>query len=73
MNLNRERQLLLTRRQFFGRTAAGIGTAALASLLNPHLFSGSTVSAAGGGITGAPATEGVLRALQFAPKAKRVI
>src|SRR5438552_3918360 len=73
MNLDRERQLLLTRRQFFRRTAAGIGTAALASLLNPQLFSGSTVSAAGGRVMGAPATEGVLRALHFAPKAKRVI
>jgi hypothetical protein len=73
MDLNRERQLLLTRRQFFGRTAAGIGTAALASLLNPRLFSGSPASAAGGGITGAPAAEGVLRALHFAPRAKRVI
>ena len=73
MDLNRERQLLLTRRQFFGRTAAGIGTAALASLLNPQLFSGRVASAAGGGITGAPAAEGLLRALHFAPRAKRVI
>jgi len=73
MDLNRERQLLLTRRQFFGRSAAGIGTAALASLLNPRLFSGAPAAAAGGGITGAPAAEGVLRALHFAPRAKRVI
>jgi len=54
-----------TRRHFFGRTARGIGTAALASLLAPHL-------------RGAPATvsansEGVLKPLHFAPKAKRVI
>src|SRR5215212_8059542 len=73
MDLTSERQLLLTRRQFFGRGAAGIGTAALASLLNPGLFSGAAASAAGGGVTGAPATEGVLRALHFAPRAKRVI
>src|SRR5438093_7098354 len=73
MDLNRERQLLLTRRQFFGRSAAGIGTAALASLLNPRLFSGRPAWAAGGGITGAPAAEGALRALHFAPGAKRVI
>ena len=33
-----EHQQLLTRRHFFGRTATGIGTAALASLLNPLLF-----------------------------------
>src|SRR5262245_3715692 len=60
-----ERQLLLTRRHFFGRTAAGIGTAALASLLDPRLF------AAAPALPG-PAP-GLLRALHFAPKAKRVI
>ena len=45
----RAHQLLLTRRQLFGRTAAGIGTAALASLLNPELFaeSADTTSSAG--------------------------
>src|SRR6476659_510738 len=74
MDLNRERQLLLTRRQFFGRSAAGIGTAALASLLNPGLFSGAAARAAGGGITGASAMEvTALKALHFAPTAKRVI
>src|SRR5437867_4865501 len=31
-------RLFLTRRHFFGRMAAGIGTAALGSLLNPSLF-----------------------------------
>jgi hypothetical protein len=31
----RQERLLLTRRHFFGRLATGIGTAALASLLNP--------------------------------------
>ena len=36
----REQQLLLTRRHFFGRAATGIGTAALASLVNPRLFAG---------------------------------
>ena len=34
----RQRQILLTRRQLFGRTAVGIGTAGLASLLNPRVF-----------------------------------
>src|SRR5213594_3159761 len=65
MNPEIERQLLLTRRHFFGRTAAGIGTAALASLLDPRLF------AAAPPLPG-PAP-GLLRALHFAPKAKRVI
>ncbi len=59
MNPLQERSLLLTRRQFFGRSAAGIGTAALASLLNPSLFAGMTRSA--------------LEKPHFAPKAKRVI
>ncbi len=59
MNLDREHELLLTRRQLFGRAATGIGTAALASLLNPSL-----VNAASGGSLAAP---------HFAPKAKRVI
>ena len=33
MNPLRERQLMLTRRQLFGRAATGIGTVALGSLL----------------------------------------
>ncbi len=37
-----ENQLHLNRRNFFGRSAAGIGTAALASLLNPNLFATPT-------------------------------
>jgi len=65
MNLARELQLLLTRRQLFGRTATGLGTAALASLLNGDLFAAE----------GDPRlkTHGALPALHFAPKAKRVI
>ena len=38
MDLFREKQLFMTRRHFFGRMAAGIGTAALGSVLNPSLF-----------------------------------
>ena len=59
-----EYQLLETRRHFLGRAATGIGTLALASLLNP------------GGIAGATAEErwgGTVNPLHFAPKAKRVI
>ena len=55
-----ERAAHLTRRQFFGRSATGIGTAALASLLGPGAL------ARGAGRT-APAGP------HFAPKAKRVI
>jgi hypothetical protein len=57
MNSLLERRLLITRRHFFGRTAAGLGTVALASLLNRDLF-------AAGGLRGLP---------HFRPRAKRVI
>ena len=65
MNPLRESALIETRRHFFGRAAAGIGTAALGSLLNPDLF-GATSDNQGrfGGMPGLP---------HFAPKAKRVI
>ncbi|MCC6426382.1 MAG: DUF1501 domain-containing protein [Phycisphaerales bacterium] len=62
MNPFRERELLLTRRQLFGRAATGIGAAALASLLNPAL---ALASGTAGGV--GPLTP------HFAPKAKRVI
>src|SRR5258708_28022326 len=58
-------QFLITRRHFFGRTATGIGVAALASLLNERLFAAD--------IDPALKTHGMLPALHFAPKAKRVI
>src|SRR6516162_453775 len=61
MNPLQQLQLLQTRRQFFGRSAAGIGTVALASLLNPDLFADTT---------GRP---GILRNTHFPAKAKRVI
>ena len=74
MNPTQELQLLLTRRQLFGRTTAGIGTAALASLLNPCLFGSGAVAAPADASAPAPiGTGGVLKALHFAPKAKRVI
>lgn len=55
-----ERQQLLTRRHFFGRTAAGIGTAALASLLHKDLRGDQPV----GGMAGLP---------HFPAAAKRII
>lgn len=56
----------LTRRHFFRRTALGIGTAALGSLLNPRLLASSTPAQT-------PNPLGALPGLHFAPKAKRVI
>jgi hypothetical protein len=50
----REQAELLTRRYFFGRTATGIGTAALASLLNDRLLAGPTSGTDVAGILGRP-------------------
>src|SRR5690349_1076153 len=57
-----ELNAIMTRRQFFGRSARGLGAVALASLLNKNLFGNSPVAA-----------HGTFGALHFAPKAKRVI
>ena len=40
MNPIRESELIETRRHFFGKMSTGIGSAALASLVNPDLFAG---------------------------------
>src|SRR5436190_11510794 len=60
----REKQLLINRRHFFGRTATGIGAAALGSLLNPGLFSALAAD---------EAQHFPLTKPHFPPKAKRVI
>lgn len=61
-----EKQLLLTRRSFFGLSSTGIGGAALATLLNEDLLAddANPGPAAPSGLPGLP---------HFAPKAKRVI
>src|SRR5262245_29903242 len=65
MNPHEERKLFLTRRQFFGKTAVGIGSAALASLVNRDLFgAASAVRKDTMPLPGLP---------HFAPKAKRII
>ncbi len=65
MNPLLESRLNLTRRQFFGRTATGIGVAAFGSLLGENVFAaGTTSSSSSNGVPGLP---------HFAPKAKRVI
>ncbi|MCB9941572.1 MAG: DUF1501 domain-containing protein [Planctomycetaceae bacterium] len=68
MNPIREAELIETRRHFFGRSATGIGAAALGSLLNPDLF---------GATANDPTAANEMQALpglpHFAPKAKRVI
>src|SRR5262245_56136438 len=65
MNPLFEGRLLQTRRQFFGRSAIGIGAAALGSLLNKDIFSSPAETApSSGALSGLP---------HFTPKAKRVI
>src|SRR5437773_2206159 len=55
----------IPRREFFGRSATGIGVAALASLLGAgDVMADDKAAAAIGGLPGLP---------HFAPKAKRVI
>jgi hypothetical protein len=61
----REHELLITRRHFFGRTAAGIGAAALGSLLNSRLLAST------GGE--ADAASAPLGKPHYAPRAKRII
>ena len=63
MTTEQNAALFETRRQFLGRASAGIGSAALASLLNPGLFASAQTERVGG-LPGFP---------NFAPKAKRVI
>lgn len=68
MDPRAERQLDLTRRQFFGRSALGLGTAALAGLLRGEPALAGAVSDTGAGRFG-----GLPDLPHFAPKAKRVI
>ncbi|HJT31806.1 MAG TPA: DUF1501 domain-containing protein [Pirellulales bacterium] len=65
MGFQSQRAELLTRRAFFGRTAGGIGTAALASLLNERLFAADADAS--------QRPHGALGSLHFAPKAKHII
>ncbi len=60
----REHMLALTRRHFFGRMAMGLGTAALASLLQRTEAEAAARTDVGRGVLGSP---------HFAPKAKRAI
>src|ERR1700732_12297 len=59
-----ETGLLLTRRDFFGRSATGIGLAALASVIGNGNGLRAEDATAHGGLPGLP---------HFAPKAKRII
>jgi len=72
MNLEIQQHLSrLTRRHFFGRSAMGLGTAALASLLQPA--GAATPSAPIVGAGGADKLGGLGELPHFAPRAKRAI
>ncbi|MFI4859202.1 MAG: DUF1501 domain-containing protein [Phycisphaerales bacterium JB063] len=75
MDPRREHDLLMTRRQLFGKTATGIGAAALSSLLGKDLAAAlaSSATAAAPSATPSALSQGALGAPHFAPKAKRVI
>src|SRR5437773_8187685 len=62
----------MTRRHFFGRSARGLGTLALASLLNQNLFAAAKKVAPAVGAKPF-SSHGVINPLHFAPRAKRVI
>src|SRR5688572_28406124 len=70
-----EQGLTINRRQFFGRGAVGIGTAALASLLAKDAHGADPVAASAGGAnpSSASPSAGLPGFPNFAPKAKRVI
>ncbi len=74
MDFLRQQQLEATRREFFGRSVLGIGTAALASLLGR---SGLAASVSGSNETvprvDEPSLNGQIGLPHFKPKAKRVI
>lgn len=75
MNFSDEHRLMLTRRHFFGRSASGVGVAALASMLGQNLLADSKPSDKSGVDIpeGFPQPDGVLKQYHKTPEAKRVI
>lgn len=71
--LTQEQIMRLSRRDFLGRGVAGIGSLALASLLNPGLLEGSGKRVDPTRDITSPQWRGVVNPLHWAPKAKRVI
>src|SRR5688572_19535745 len=65
MNLPNEITTALTRRAFLQKSTTGLGTLALASLLNRNVFAADAATPLG--------VPGSLQTLHWAPKAKRVI
>ncbi|MFI5456961.1 MAG: DUF1501 domain-containing protein [Isosphaerales bacterium] len=65
--------VVLQRRAFLGRSATGIGTLALASLLDPALLRGADSKGPGGASPKPGRWIGAARPLPFAPRIKRII
>ena len=63
----------LHRRAFLGRSAGGIGSLALASLLDPACCAAGDGRKAGGSARIAERWEGAVRPLHFPPRVKRII
>ncbi|MBA3440546.1 MAG: DUF1501 domain-containing protein [Pyrinomonadaceae bacterium] len=74
MDLKQQLELMITRRQLFGRAATGIGVTALASLLKPDIFAqglGHSTSTTARPTT--PSRTPAVKLPHFAAKAKRII
>ena len=66
MNLFSDLDRMASRRAFLARSTTGLGTLALASLLDGNLFGASSASSL-------PQVPGAIKTLNFAPRSKRVI
>ncbi len=73
MNPFTENKLHVTRREFFGRGAMGIGTAALSALFSKDGGISRAAAATATAVVGATGVRGLPDLPHFAPKAKRVI
>jgi hypothetical protein len=74
MNLFEQQKSHVTRREFFGRSATGIGTAALAGLLAKSGLANTSSAVAGSSGLALPGSDqGIAGVPHFAPKAKCVI
>jgi hypothetical protein len=72
MNFAEQIKLQLTRRAFLGRSGAGLGALALASLLKPSGLAAAEARS-GGNRVAVPQWRGVINPLHHAPRARRVI
>src|SRR5688572_8130439 len=68
--LTRQLYLRQTRRSFLGAAARGVGSIALAAMVNPSLSFGQSTQSS---VLGPPSSRGVINPFNFATKAKRII